>query len=717
MQIEQPRMSGSSASSLARMINRRYFWPVVCGVGAATWLAFANLVVPPIIEDAYRGESLSFLNGLIQGRAVHPVDLYLDVWNRFAIRVLASGVVFALLAAVMTTRGFFARCVGAATPGTLGAIRMWTCVVLLITTWWDDLGSIGLLPLEYHGTLGIMKVLHDLPIGFDAFLTSPAGLTAFQRLTELLLLLGVLGWRTRVVIPLCALCTLVMQGILREYTGYWHQNLVPIYVLIALSFTAAGDGWSVDRLRRLYQGLPVPDAQRATPAYGWARYACWVPIALTYTSAGFSKLRADGLGWVSAINVKGLLFEQTLYPRAGNFSISLHLEQAPDFVFVFLGVAAVLGEALFITVLFSRLARRILPGLEILMHIGIVFLMNIVFFDLMLLLLVFYDFSAARERLGRWLRSAGNIAGDGKINVLYDGDCPFCRRTVRVLRGMDLFSRIVFEDFRRADITELSRRHPGLPMAALESEMVVIAAGQAYRGFEGYRRLALVLPVMWPIAPILYLPGALALGKRVYLYVSRHRRAFVTSDLGCPTDIGSEASAGGRVSGPSTFPAWALALAALVAVQTCFWLNSLEFYPFTSVQMFKGKPGTVVTYYKTLGHWVSGRVSPIYLEDTLDVMSINSRYEGLFDLCFGDTDQTALCRKTLMIMGSAYNGKNRSSDKLRRVEIQRWKWDFDSSPRDPQYGALDATFVGDVPPNGVAARRNPVAAVGGRLVP
>jgi hypothetical protein len=133
------------------------------------------------------------------------------------------------------------------------------------------------------------------------------------------------------------------------------------------------------------------------------------------------------------------------------------------------------------------------------------------------------------------------------------------------------------------------------------------------------------------------------------------------------------------------------------------WLNSLEFYPFTSVQMFKGKPGTVVTYFKTVAHWESGRVAPIYLEDTLDVMSINSRYEGLFELCFGDPEQTALCRRTLMIMGAAYNGKNGSSDTLKQLEIQRWKWDFEARPRDPRYGELDATFVGDVQSAGVAA--------------
>jgi hypothetical protein len=145
-----------------------------------------------------------------------------------------------------------------------------------------------------------------------------------------------------------------------------------------------------------------------------------------------------------------------------------------------------------------------------------------------------------------------------------------------------------------------------------------------------------------------------------------------------------------------TVTGWGMAIAAVIAIQGFFWSNGIEYYPFTSVQMFTGKSGTVVSYYKTLGHWESGRVSPVYLEDTLGVLSINSRYEPLFELCFGDAGQIALCKKTLSILGSAYNGKAPAGDKLTHLEIQRWKWDFGSKPRDPNYGDLDARVIGEV---------------------
>ena len=45
---------------------------------------------------------------------------------------------------------------------------------------------------------------------------------------------------------------------------------MPIYVLAVLSFTPCGDGWSLDRLRRIARGRSVPAAEHPAAVYGWA---------------------------------------------------------------------------------------------------------------------------------------------------------------------------------------------------------------------------------------------------------------------------------------------------------------------------------------------------------------------------------------------------------------------------------------------------------------
>jgi hypothetical protein len=367
------------------------------------WIIFAKLIVPPIIESAYRGESWSFINRMIREQAVHSVHHSLQLWNRVAIAGLVSSLGFLLIVLVSSSPAFIRRIVGEATPGSLGAIRMWTCAILLLTTLWEDLGSIAWLPVEARHPRGMLGYLYTLPIGFERLLTSEMSLRALQLLTELLLFLGLVGWRTRIVLPLGAFCYFLLLGILIDYSFFWHQNLVPLYVMIVLSFTPCGDGWSVDRLWKIYQGRVVPDAGRTSPVYGWSRYACWTMIALPYVTNGLSKLQDGGLFWWNPINMRTILYLDTLNPREFNWALSLHLVHAPDILFSLLGLFALFNETFFGFVLFSRIARRIFPVTAIMMHIGIFLLQRILFLDLILLQLVFFDFTPIRKAIGGWL--------------------------------------------------------------------------------------------------------------------------------------------------------------------------------------------------------------------------------------------------------------------------------------------------------------------------
>ena len=75
---------------------------------------------------------------------------------------------------------FLSEVVGEATPGTLGAIRVWVCFILLISTLWEDLPSFALLPLELREDMGMMKIFDELPIGYQSFLTSGASCGCFN---------------------------------------------------------------------------------------------------------------------------------------------------------------------------------------------------------------------------------------------------------------------------------------------------------------------------------------------------------------------------------------------------------------------------------------------------------------------------------------------------------------------------------------------------------
>jgi predicted DCC family thiol-disulfide oxidoreductase YuxK len=107
--------------------------------------------------------------------------------------------------------------------------------------------------------------------------------------------------------------------------------------------------------------------------------------------------------------------------------------------------------------------------------------------------------------------------------VLYDGQCAFCRQSVALLRWLDWLHRLRFADAR--DLAHLpASEHPLDPTQLLEEMHVLTADGRhVYHGFAALRWLAWRLPLLWPIAPLLYLPGVLPLGQRLYLWVARNR--------------------------------------------------------------------------------------------------------------------------------------------------------------------------------------------------
>jgi arylsulfatase A-like enzyme len=53
-----------------------------------TWLLVGWWIGPSAIRAAYEERSVAFLNGLFEGRDIHPVERYLAVWNRAAIALL-----------------------------------------------------------------------------------------------------------------------------------------------------------------------------------------------------------------------------------------------------------------------------------------------------------------------------------------------------------------------------------------------------------------------------------------------------------------------------------------------------------------------------------------------------------------------------------------------------------------------------------------------------
>jgi predicted DCC family thiol-disulfide oxidoreductase YuxK len=132
----------------------------------------------------------------------------------------------------------------------------------------------------------------------------------------------------------------------------------------------------------------------------------------------------------------------------------------------------------------------------------------------------------------------------GILSVVYDGDCGFCVRTMRLVRTVDVFSSVTCV---RSEEPDVLVRFPVLRATDLLDAMwVVDETGRVDRGFFAFRRIVRRLPLAWPLLIVFYFPGASVIGPRIYAWVARNRRRF-GCDSSCNLPTSDTASRSSRV--------------------------------------------------------------------------------------------------------------------------------------------------------------------------
>lgn len=108
--------------------------------------------------------------------------------------------------------------------------------------------------------------------------------------------------------------------------------------------------------------------------------------------------------------------------------------------------------------------------------------------------------------------------------VLYDGRCRFCKTQVTRLWRCDFSGRLAFLSLHDPRVGEL---YPDLTHEQLMQQMYVVTPdGRRLGGIHAFRRLSRIMPLLWPIAPALHLPGTFPIWNWCYQQVARRRYMF-----------------------------------------------------------------------------------------------------------------------------------------------------------------------------------------------
>lgn len=401
------------------------------------------------------------------------------------------------------------------TADNLGLCRILFFGSLFLFYWHKDFTGWSAVSTAFWYPVWLFRVPH-LPV-----LSTPV-VVFLQSTWKLALALSCMGLFTRFSTAAAFVLGAYLLGLAQSFGKITHYDAILVFVFLIMAISRCGDSWSLDRL--------IDTARRGTDTsgnptalsgeYTWPVRAAWVMLALVFFAAGVAKLRHTGLGWVTHGSlaiwlVRGQYYQSDAAPLV---SWGLYLAQHRWLVFG-LAASSLILETGYPLALFSRRARWIfVPGV-ILMQLSIRALMGPTFGQMMLCNVFWVPW----DRVVGWISQ--RTSTKKKLVLLFDGECGRCRRTVAVVRSLDILGRVELYDAAQ-QWSEIRRKFPSLDQDECLSEMQAITGnGQLRSGFSAYRALAWILPLGWPFLSALYFPGAGWVGSRIYRSIAagRHR--------------------------------------------------------------------------------------------------------------------------------------------------------------------------------------------------
>jgi predicted DCC family thiol-disulfide oxidoreductase YuxK len=125
----------------------------------------------------------------------------------------------------------------------------------------------------------------------------------------------------------------------------------------------------------------------------------------------------------------------------------------------------------------------------------------------------------------------GDAMGYWQIKILYDGQCPVCRKEADLLRWLDgNRQRLLLEDI--ADAQFVPSKY-GLTMDQGMSQIHgILPSGRAVTGMEVFRRAYDAVGLGWMLAPTNW-PLLRGVFNKAYSWFARNRLWLTARSLGC----------------------------------------------------------------------------------------------------------------------------------------------------------------------------------------
>jgi predicted DCC family thiol-disulfide oxidoreductase YuxK len=317
------------------------------------------------------------------------------------------------------------------------------------------------------------------------------------------------GWQTRWI------KWLVLIGHLSYFNRneflFYGVDTVLIALLLILCVAPIGSALSLDRVKlvRKHKREHGLDSRPALPT-SRRGFACQrlmqLQMAVIYFSAGIEKLYGD-MWWSGIAPWVALNNNETAFFPMGFLADQFWIVNLMAF-------GTILIEISYTFLIWSFKTRPYLLVAALLLHISIAVMMGMYYFASVM---IFGHLAFMRRHwyanAGAWWRKKM-----GGMEMIYDGDCGFCKRAMASFLAYDGLQQIKVRDYR-------TNPSPVVTSEKADKALYLVTSGNnALPGFDAYRYAVLRVPGLWWQAPFFYIPVFSKLfGRPIYNWIAANR--------------------------------------------------------------------------------------------------------------------------------------------------------------------------------------------------
>ena len=451
-----------------------------------------------LIERMYRGESLEFLNQLVEHRlASHgfrPVESFQFYARLLLSRVTLVGLAVHLLAVLFVWRRKALTILKKFFTAETHPLNL---AIFRIVFFWTFLNETELAKVSWFSQLppelrtapwGMHWVIGWLPIG-------ESSVAICKSLLLLFCFTGMIGLFSRTSALLTTVLGFYVLSVPQLFGKVNHyHHFVWFSALLAVS--GGGDFLSFDAIigswRKADCGITSPPRSSAV----YTLTLCFVQLLLgvIYFFPGFWKLWTAGYDWILGENLRFQMYSKWM--EFGGWTPRLRIDLYPA-ICKMGALLTVCFEISFIFLIFFPMARLFLPFAGVAFHKMTDLFMRIFFLDLIKFYVVLFNWHHIFRYLGQRLFEAN-------MYVIYDGDNKVASRMVASLRVLDILGRVEYLNRRCTKQGErewLSELEAGVS----PDKVHAVVGNHSWKGYKAWRVITGRMPVLWPVLPLLYL--------------------------------------------------------------------------------------------------------------------------------------------------------------------------------------------------------------------